>query len=296
MRSLIVSYGTLAIVMLLWSGNMIVGRAVHEAVPPFTLAFVRWTGASLLALPFALRHLASDRRILVANWKIVLLLGLTGVAAFNALAYSGLHHTTATNAMLLQASVPAFVLLANWLFFGTRARLLQICGVMASIAGVVLIVLRGDPLAILGLGVNSGDLLILCGAISWGAYTSLLKLRPPVHPLTFLLATFMIGALAMAPLCATELAHGATVTLNKGVIGAFAYVAVLPSLVAYHLYNGAVQDLGAGRAGQTITMTPLFGALLAAVLLGEALHPYHLAGMTLILAGIAIGAWRGRPS
>jgi drug/metabolite transporter (DMT)-like permease len=51
-----------------------------------------------------------------------------------------------------------------------------------------------------------------------------------------------------------------------------------------------VKDLGAGPAGQTITLMPLFGALLAASLLGEALHGFHLTGMVLILGGIVLGA------
>jgi len=78
------------------------------------------------------------------------------------------------------------------------------------------------------------------------------------------------------------------------VAGAFAYVAIFPSLVGYLLYNAAVRDLGAGRAGQMLTLMPLFGALLAAVLLSEPLHAYHLTGMVLILGGIALSAWRGR--
>lgn len=288
------SYGALALVMLFWSGNFIVGRAVNGVIPPFTLAFVRWAGAALLVLPFAYRHIVADRAALLAGWKAVLLLGLTGVAAFNAFIYSGLRHTTATNALLLDAGIPAFVLLCNWLVFRLRATGMQVAGVALSMAGVGLIVLRGDPLAILSLGFNIGDILVLCGVVSWAVYTSLLRLQPRCHPLSFLLATFLIGMAAMAPLAAIEQLSGPAIPLSWGVAGAFAYVAVLPSLVAYMLYNAAVRDLGAARAGQTINLMPLFGALLAAGLLGEALHGYHLAGMALILAGIVVGAWRGR--
>lgn len=288
------SYGALALVMLFWSGNFIVGRAVNGVIPPFTLAFVRWTGAALLVLPFAFRHFVADRAALIAGWKPVLLLGLTGVAAFNAFVYSGLRHTTATNALLLDAGIPAFVLLCNWLFFRLRASGVQVAGVVLSMVGVGLIVLRGDPLAILSLDFNIGDILVLCGVLSWAVYTSLLRLQPPCHPLSFLLATFLIGMAAMAPLALMEQLNGPAIPLSWGVAGAFAYVAVLPSLVAYMFYNAAVRDLGAARAGQTINLMPLFGALLAAGLLGEALHGYHLAGMALILAGIAVGAWTGK--
>ena len=52
--------------------------------------------------------------------------------------------------------------------------------------------------------------------------------------------------------------------------------------------------IGGARAGQTITLMPIFGAVLAAMILGEPLHGYHLAGMALILAGIALSALSGR--
>jgi drug/metabolite transporter (DMT)-like permease len=289
-RTPLYSYATLAAVMLFWSGNFIVGRAVQGSIPPFTLALVRWSGAALLLAPFAWRHVRADRALLAAEWKTVLLLGITGVAAFNGFVYAGLHHTTATNGLLLQAAIPALVLLFGWLFFRQRSTVAQVAAVLLSIAGVVLIVLHGHPLAILSIGLNIGDLLVLCGVVSWAAYTSLLRLRPASHPLSFLLVAFMIGIAAMAPLALSEWLRGARIVPGWGTAGAFAYVALLPSLAAYMLYNAAVQDLGAGPAGQTITLMPLFGALLAAGLLGEKLHTYHLAGMVLILGGIVLGA------
>ncbi|MCE7796986.1 DMT family transporter [Sphingobium sufflavum] len=283
-------YAMLVIVMLLWAGNSIVARAVRGDIPPFTLALVRWTGAVLVVLPFAWRHVVADWPRLIAGWRWLLLLGLTGVGAFNALLYSGLRFTTATNGLLVQAAIPAMVLLLNWLFFRTRAGWAQVGGVLLSTAGVLLIVAQGAPLAIVSVDFNRGDVMILGAVLCWAAYTSLLRLRPDCHPLSFLVATFLIGMVAMAPLAATESAQIAAMRLTGPVIGAFAYVAVLPSVVAYLLYNGAVRDIGAGRAGQMISLMPLFGSLLAVALLGEVLHAYHLWGMAVILAGIIVAA------
>ena len=74
------------------------------------------------------------------------------------------------------------------------------------------------------------------------------------------------------------------------VIGAVVYVALLPSVIAYALFNAAVATLGPASAGQAITLMPLFGALLAALILGEQLHGHHLVGMALILGGIIVSA------
>jgi len=288
------SYATLALVMLFWSGNFIVGRVVQGHVPPLTLALFRWTGAALLLAPFAWRHFMRDGPVLTRHWRIVLVLGLSGVAAFNAFVYTGLQFTTASNGILLQAAIPPLVLLCNLMFFGEKSKMLQVAGTALSMLGVVVIVLRGNLSAVTHFGFNAGDLLILGGVIGWAIYTALLRLRPSVHPLAFLFATFLIGILAMAPLSAMEFWNGERLHLDAPTFGALAYVAVFPSLFAYILYNAAVRDLGAGAAGQTITLLPLFGAFLATSLLDEDLHTFHAVGMTAILCGILLTALAGR--
>lgn len=282
------AYVTLALVMLFWAGNTIVGRAVRDDIPPFTLALIRWTAASIIILPFAWRHVMADREPLLHHWKVVLALGLLGVAGFNAFLYSGLHFTSATNGLLLQAAIPAGVLLTDRTLFGQRAPMEQIVAVLLSTIGVAVVVLRADIGLLAGLRFGLGDMLILGGVVVWSFYTSLLRLRPAVHPLSLVLVTFLIAALCMAPLAAVEWIDGRRVSITADVLAACAYVAIFPSLLSYMLFNAAVARIGASRAGQTISLMPLFGALLAALLLDEPLHGYHVVGMALILSGIAL--------
>jgi len=212
------------------------------------------------------------------------------VAAFNAFLYSGLRFTTASNGLLMQATIPPLVMLLGRLLFGDRAVAGQVVGVAFSTLGVVIIVFKGDFGALAGLRVGKGDVLVLCGCAAWACYTACLRLRPQVSPETFLFVTFAIGVLAMAPLALIEAAHGARVAWGTGAVAAFCYVAVLPSVVAYFLYNAAVGAIGAGAAGQTISLMPLFGAALAAPLLHEELHAYHGFAMVLILSGVVLAA------
>ena len=288
------AYLFLLTVMLTWAGNAIVGRLASGDIPPFTLALERWVGALLLMSPPVIAPLRRDWPTLRAHWRMVLALGLFGIACFNGFLYLGLHHTTASNAILMQAATPPMILVANFALFRQKATALQVLGVALSTLGVVLVVVRADLGVLLGLHFAVGDLMVLCGVVGWAIYTALLRDKPPVDPRSLLAATFVVGALAMLPLAVGEWAQGQRIAWHPITFVAFAYVAIFPSLIGYYLYNLGVGMIGGARAGQTITLMPIFGAFLAALILGEPLHGYHFAGMALILAGIALSALSGR--
>lgn len=285
------AYALLGLVMLLWAGNSIVGRAVRADIPPFTLAFVRWSCASLVLLPFAAKSVWRDRAALLASWKAVLVLGVLGVGTFNALLYESLRHTGAANALLLQASIPPMVMALDFLFFRVRAKVVQGLGVALSILGVAAVVFQGDPAAALRLHFGLGDALVLIACLVWALYTVLLRLRPKTAPESFVAATFWIGVACTGPMAAWEWHGGASVHWSLGVAGAFVYVSLFPSLISYFIYNWATHEVGAASVGQAITLMPLFGALLSAAILGEKLYAYHWLGMALILAGILLSAF-----
>ena len=287
-RRHLTAFALLGLVMVLWAGNSIVGRAVRFDVPPLTLAFVRWFGASLILLPFAWRPVRRDWPAIRAGWKAVVLLGVLGVGAFNALLYSGLQYTTATNALLLQAGIPAAVVAFDRLFFGERSPWIQNLGVLFAILGVSAVVFEGDFSRALNLHLGAGDLLVLASIVVWALYTVFLRLRPQIDPVSFVAATFLIGAVTMAPLALIEALSGQHIRWTALAIGSFAYVCVLPSIVAYFIFNWAAGVVGPARSGVAITLMPIFGAFLSAALLGEALHGYHFVGMVLIVLGIAL--------
>ncbi|HRO02243.1 MAG TPA: DMT family transporter, partial [Terricaulis sp.] len=195
-------YAMLMLVMLFWAGNSIVGRAVHQEIAPFTLALARWAGALLVLAPFAWKHVRADWPMARKHWRVILLLGVLGVAAFNALLYSGLAYTTATNSVLIQAGIPALVLLLGLILYRERPAPAQVIGVTIAAVGAAVIVARGDLSVLTALRFGYGDVLIVIAALIWAFYTVLLRARPPIHPLSFLLLTFAIGVIAMAPLAA----------------------------------------------------------------------------------------------
>jgi len=277
---------------LVWAGNAIVARAAAAEVPPLGLAFWRWALATLIVAPLALPHVRRDARAMLNHWPIVLLLSAIGIAFFNAGLYIAAHTTTAINITMMQASLPVLVVLASYLIFGDRITSAQAAGIALSLIGALTLVAHGELHVLTGLEFDIGDLWMLAACLLYALYTALLRLRPDVHPLSFLFASFLIGAVLLLPFYVGETLHGHPMPLTTNALLAIAYVAVFPSAVGYFAFNRTVEVLGANTAGLSVYLVPVFGTLFAVLLLGERPQLYHGVGIALIAAGIVLAVRR----
>ncbi|MGD9285286.1 MAG: DMT family transporter, partial [Desulfobacterales bacterium] len=121
-------YLLLAIAPLCWAGNIVIARGVIDIIPPVTLAFWRWTIASLLLWPIAYRYARQDWVLFSRHWKIMLFLSLVGISGFNTLLYTAVHTTTAINGALIQTTMPAVIILISLLAFKEEVSRLQSLG------------------------------------------------------------------------------------------------------------------------------------------------------------------------
>jgi drug/metabolite transporter (DMT)-like permease len=259
------------------------------------MTFLRWFFAVLILAPFAWRHVRRDWPVVRRNWKPMLFLGAIGVGTHNALAYLGLNYTTATNGVILNSFIPVMIIAMSWLFLRERSSPLQLAGVCVSLAGVLAILSQGSLAALAALELNGGDLLIVLSMAMWSAYTIGLRWRPSgLHMLTFLFVLMVIGDLAVLPLFVAELAFGRRMDVTMANVAMLVSVALFASVLAYIFWNRGVEQVGANVAGLFVHLMPVFGVLLAWLLLGERLAPFHVAGIALILTGIWITSRLGR--
>ena len=271
---------------LFWAGNAIVARSVTAEVPPVALAFWRWLVAALLILPFAWPYLRADLPRMVKSWPIMLVLSALGIAIFNTFLYIAAHTTTAINIVMLQTTMPVVVVIATYLLFRERVTTRQAAGILISLLGTLTLTAHGDPGLLARLDFRPGDLWMLSAVVCYAVYTALLRLRPAVHGLSFAFATFATGALLLLPFYLAETHYVSPLPLNAHALLAIGYVAIFASIVAYMAFNRTVELLGANTAGMVVHLIPVFGILLAVLLLGESLHAYHFAGIGLIATGI----------
>jgi drug/metabolite transporter (DMT)-like permease len=165
-------YLLLSLTSLFWAGNIVLARFVAGHVPPVTLSCVRWIGAFAMLLPFAWPHLKQDWPALRAKLPLLLALSATGFAFNNAISYWALQYTEALNALLIQSSGPLFVALWSLVLFGVRLTLAQFAGIILSLTGVLVIILRGDLAALASIHFNRGDLMFAGAVLSFGLYSA----------------------------------------------------------------------------------------------------------------------------
>lgn len=280
-------YLLLTLTTLFWSGNMVIGRAIRDDVPPLSLAFWRWAIALALTLPLALPHLRTQWPQLKRGWRAVVALGLLGVGGYNTLAYIALQYTAATNAVLLNSFIPIATIALSWAFLKKHLSGIEWLGVLISLFGVTTIVARGELATLVGLSLNVGDLWMLTAVIVWAFYTIGLQWRPVgVHPMLMLAAFTSVGLLALAPAYAWEITQGRLIHLNATSLAGIVYTGLLPGFVGYVFYNRAVGEVGASKASLFIHLMPVFGTVLSAIFLGEVPQSYHFIGIALIFSGI----------
>ena len=279
----------------LWAGNAIVGRLVRDAVPPMTLNLIRWSIALLVLVPLGRAALAHGSGVL-ANWRRYAMLGLLGVGLYNSLQYLALQSSTPINVTLVASGVPVWMLLVGRLFFNVPVKRKQVAGAVLSIAGVLVVLCRGDIQQLLGLRLVAGDLYMILATIAWSFYSWMLMQQKDVPGLradwaAFLLAQVGYGVLWSAALAGGEWAlRGVHIDWSWPLAAALLYVAIGPAILAMRCWGTGVQRAGPSIGAFFINLTPLFTALLSSAFLGEAPHLYHVLAFGMIVGGIAVSA------
>lgn len=279
-------YLLLTLTALAWAGNAVASRLAPGEISPMALTTLRWVGVSVVLAPFVGKAAKAEWPLLAPRWRSILAMSTFGFTVFNALMYAAAYHTSAVNIAILQGAVPVLVLFGSFVAFGTRIRLVQILGVALTLAGVVIVAGQGDLAALARLAFNVGDVWMLIACGSYAAYTLALRNRPQVSGFVFFSVLAGAAFLISLPLLAYEVATGSVIWPTAKGWGILLYVTLLPSLFAQVFFMRGVELIGPGRAGLFVNLVPVFGAILAVVLLGEPFRLFHAVALALVLGGI----------
>lgn len=286
-RTVLVSYLLLSLVALFWSGNVVLGRAIMDELPPFGLNFWRWVLALLIMVPFAWPAFVAHRAAIRRHWKILTAFGFLGVTCFNSFAYVAFQTTTAINASLINTLMPIMVIAMTIVAFREPVGVRRAIGLVVSFVGTLVILSRGDFGVLRGLAFTTGDLWMATGAFAYALYSVLLRYKPPeLDGLNFLSVISVFGLVITLPVYLVETALGDPMPVNATSIGMVVYVALFASVLGFVFWNRGVAMVGAGRASLFLHLMPVFTSVLAISFLGEALRAFHVIGMILVFSGL----------
>ncbi|MER1988974.1 MAG: DMT family transporter [Solibacillus isronensis] len=282
----------LILATLLWGGNFVIGRAVSGDIPPITLAFLRWIVAFLVFFPIAYQRTKKEWPSLRQHLGAVIVLALTGVAAFNTLVYIGLHYTTSINASLMNSSTPIIIYILSFIFLKEHLTKFQLLGTFLSLAGVLFIISGGSLQSLLSFSFNKGDLIVVVAVVCWSVYSLLIKKYAGKLPgYSTFLVTIAFGAIMLLPFAVYEqLTSSQAIVWNASTIGAIIYVGIIASIVAFLSWNTGVVSLGANKAGIYLNFIPLFATIFAVLFLNEQLLLAQIIGGIAVIAGVFISA------
>jgi drug/metabolite transporter (DMT)-like permease len=273
---------------LFWAGNFVVGRTASQEVPPMMLAFARHFVALVFLLPFGWAAMRRDmRRYWECRWQL-LPASLAGMVAFNSMVYVGLRSTTASNAQLMNSTIPVLIVALGALLLRQRLTGAQVCGLLLSCAGVVTIILHGQFARLLALQFSQGDLIVFAAMVCFALFSVWQRSFPTdVDRLCLLGAQLAVAVAALLPLLVLEHIGGARAAWGVSALAEMLYVGIAAGLLANLLYMFGIARVGPIRAGMFIHLVPLYGIVMSTVLLGERLHIYHAVGMVAVMAGLA---------
>ncbi len=286
-----VAYALLLLAPALWSANLLVARWSAEWFPPHALAFWRWLIALAPMLALSGAALWQRRAEVRREWRDLLVLGALGMWVCGAFVYIGGRTTTATNIGLIYAGVPVLIMLLSAAVFRERLAGAQITGAAIALAGVLAIISKGDPAALVRLDLVVGDLWIATAAAGWAVYSVWLRYRPSrLDPAVRLAAITAAGVAVLAPLTLVESVVVGVPALDARTVAAALIVGLLPGFGAYQAWSWLIREIGASRTGLILYMTPVYTVILAWILLGEVPRWYHAVGAVLVLGGVFLAS------
>jgi drug/metabolite transporter (DMT)-like permease len=284
------AYVALLLIATLWGTFPATSKLALADIPPTLLTAVRCAIAAALLCALVLRAGFDAARALSAEAiRSFFVLGTAGFVVSTHISYWGIYTTSAANAAILQATAPVMVALGARAYLGERLRRTQQIGVAVSMLGVLLVVTEGRLAELAPSEMRLGDFLTLLALVGWTVATVYSKRVLVGHsPLLTTTAAYVCGTLVLIPLAVVAAPFTPRPRLASPIAWAVLLYHAIPGAVAHLWWYAAVERVGPSRAAIFMNVTPIVGLGMAALLVGEDLGRWQLAGAAMVLGGVAL--------
>ena len=274
---------------LFWAGNYVVGAIAVQSISPLDLTWLRWVLAAVPLLILAQLVEKPDWRRALRSWRRLAVLAALGVAGYVLLLYTALEYTSALSASLINAANPAVMALLAAVVLRERLGWRVVAGLVLGLFGVLLVITNGSLASVFSMRFNIGDLLMLVAISVWSVYT-IVGRKLDVPPITATAIQATMVAVALAPFA---IAGGVSWPAEASVGLAVVFIAVVPSIGAYVLWNLALKQVSPTTAGLYLNLVTVFTVIIS-VILGAQLTLAQAIGGLVVFAGVALSSLKPR--
>tara|TARA_X000001036_G_scaffold320019_1_gene298531 strand:+ start:4155 stop:5060 length:906 start_codon:yes stop_codon:yes gene_type:complete len=284
------AYLLLTLAALFWSGNFVIGKtASFYEIPPFSLNFYRWLFVWIILFPFTFKEIYQNKKYILQNFSLFLVLGITGITIFNSVVYYSLYYTQVISGILMISTIPVMIILISSILRIEKTNSFQIIGVILSLVGVFCIITKTDLDLIKNLDFNKGDLSMTIAMFSWATYSALLKKKKyKLSQISLLQVIISFGFIFLVPIYFIENKIGNPLNFSLPFFLILTYAVLFPAIASYLFWIKGISIIGANRAGVFLHLMPIFGAILAMIIFKEKFMFYHVLGAIFILSGIML--------
>ncbi|WP_254901791.1 DMT family transporter [Thalassobacillus devorans] len=291
---LIYPYILLIFVIIFFSGNILVGKAINE-LPPFTIAFFRLAVAFIVILPIGLRGAIQYRHSYMEHKKPFLIITLTGITFFNTFIYGALQFTSSTNVSVLETVIPVATVVLSAFLLKEKLAGVQWLGIVLSLIGAVWVVMDGRILQLTLIDWNIGDVIMIGAILTWAVYSIMVKQYMHLFQ-TYgtLLVMTGVSVVVLFPIVLTEWLVVGMPSLDISKITGLLYLGIFPSFIALSMYNRAVELTSASKSAVFLNFLPVVTMVGAYFWLGESITPMQIVGALVVIGGVILTTQFGK--
>ncbi len=280
-------YFKLLLTAFFWGGTFVAGRVLGENVGPFSAAFLRFAVATIMLAAIVWQQEGRLPRLAGSQRLPVVLLGLTGVFAYNAFFFKGLQLISAGRASLVIALNPVFIALLSAWFYREKLTPVKIAGILLSVTGAMVVISRGSLAGIFQGGIGLGELMIFGCVLSWVAYSLIGKsVMQAVSPLVATAYAAFFGMLFLAVPAWIEGLPGDLGSYTLPEWASIVYLGLFGTVIGFVWYYEGIRQIGPLRAGLFINFVPVSAITLAYLILAEPITLSLLMGACLVITGV----------
>ena len=279
-------YVKLLLTAIFWGGTFIAARVVAQNVGPFSASFLRFAIASIFLVFITIRMEGKIPRLKKHQILPVILLGLTGVFAYNVFFFSGLKTVTASRASIVIAMNPIFITIFAYTLFKEKLTRINVIGILLCVLGAIIVISKGNPVAMIQEGLGTGELYILGCVASWVLYSLIGKIAmKDMSPLAAVTYSCLVGdILLFLPACMEGMPGNIAVYSAVDWSGIF-YLGFFGSVLGFTWYYQGIKKIGASKASVFINFVPISAVILACLILKEKLDLSLITGAIMVIGG-----------